>query len=82
MSLAMGGAVAHLDCVFEREEDVQPLVLSQVLHVDAVVDVLQLLGTDGVRGVHLRQLAVWTLPLLGSCRLQSTPALHIPQLTL
>ena len=59
-------AVVLLHGVFEGEEDVQALVLSQVLHVDAVVYVAQLLSANRVRSVHFCQLAVKTFPPLWS----------------
>lgn len=62
--------VSYLHCVFECQQDIEPLILSQVLHVDTVVDVPQLLGSDRVRGVHLGRLPIMPLPLLWGSSLQ------------
>lgn len=63
-------AVSYLHCVFECQQDIESLILGQVLHVDTVVDVTQLLGSDRVWCVHLSRLPIMPLPLLWGSSLQ------------
>lgn len=57
-------SVPHLDSVFECEQHVQPLLLVEVVQVDAGVKVSQLLGPDCVLGVHLGHLTIKRTPPL------------------
>ena len=61
--------------MFECEQHVESLILSQVLHTDTVVDVPQLLSPDCVGSVHLRHLTVRTPPSLGGGGLEKTTKL-------
>lgn len=74
--------VSYLHCVFECQQDIESLILGQVLHVDTVVDVTQLLGTDCVRGVHLSRLPIMPLPLLWGSSLQKKSKTFINKLAL
>ena len=67
--------MTHLDSVFQGQENIQALILSQVLHVDGVVDVTQLLGTESVGRVHLRWLSIKASPSLGGGSLQNSHSL-------
>ena len=55
--------------MLERQQDVQPFILRQVLECDRVVQVPHLLRPYRVLSVHLRRFAVICTPSVGRCSL-------------
>lgn len=68
-------SVWYLDSVFECHEVVESLLLADSGQVDAVVQISQLSGSDGVLTVHLDQSTVCRSPLMRSRRLKHTTLL-------
>lgn len=62
--------------MFECEQHVKPLLLVEVVQVDAGVQVSQLLGSDGVLGVHLGHLPIECTPPLRGSTLANTKNIY------